>query len=176
MLPAESKQILIVKQCSEIMLPAESKQILSEIVLLSSQQGQLMYGHLARTNWCMAISLGPTDVWPSRSDQLMYGHLARTNWCMAISLGPLMYGHLTRTNWCMAISLRPLMYGHLARTTDVWPSRSDSLNVTHGFHSCRLASANITINKMCFECWMNEWMFNDTPARKTDWLLGVRKR
>ena len=24
--------------------------------------------------------------------------------------------------------------------------------------------------------WMNEWMFNDTPARKTDRLLGVRKR
>ena len=24
--------------------------------------------------------------------------------------------------------------------------------------------------------WMNEWMFNDTPARKTDWILGVRKR
>ena len=24
--------------------------------------------------------------------------------------------------------------------------------------------------------WMNEWMFNVTPARKTDWLLGVRKR
>ena len=22
--------------------------------------------------------------------------------------------------------------------------------------------------------WMNEWMFNDTPARKTDRLLGVR--
>ena len=24
--------------------------------------------------------------------------------------------------------------------------------------------------------WMNEWMFNDTPARKADRLLGVRKR
>ena len=24
--------------------------------------------------------------------------------------------------------------------------------------------------------WMNEWMFNDTPAQKTDRLLGVRKR
>ena len=24
--------------------------------------------------------------------------------------------------------------------------------------------------------WMNEWMFNHTPARKTDRLLGVRKR
>ena len=24
--------------------------------------------------------------------------------------------------------------------------------------------------------WMNEWMFNDTPARKTDRLLGVRER
>ena len=23
---------------------------------------------------------------------------------------------------------------------------------------------------------MNEWMFNDTPAQKTDRLLGVRKR
>ena len=23
---------------------------------------------------------------------------------------------------------------------------------------------------------MNEWMFNDTPARKTDRLLGVRKK
>ena len=24
--------------------------------------------------------------------------------------------------------------------------------------------------------WMNEWTFNDTPARKTDRLLGVKKR
>ena len=28
----------------------------------------------------------------------------------------------------------------------------------------------------CLHNWMNEQMFNDTPARKTDRLMGVRTR
>ena len=32
---------------------------------------------------------------------------------------------------------------------------------------------NVSDNGSVITIWMNEWMFNETPARKTDWLLGV---
>ena len=34
---------------------------------------------------------------------------------------------------------------------------------------------NEWMNEWMYE-WMNVWMFNDSPAQKTDRLLGVRKR
>ena len=35
---------------------------------------------------------------------------------------------------------------------------------------------NLTMHSTHFIYNFKEWMFNDTPAQKTDRLLGVRKR